>query len=146
MKKFFAEFKTFAMRGNVLDMAVGVVIGAAFGKITTSLVNDVFMPLIGLIIGGIDLGQLNIVLKPEILDEAGNVTQAAVTLGIGNLLAVILDFIIVAFVMFLLVKGMNKLASLKKKEEEAPAPEEPPKPTSEELLTEIRDLLKEQQK
>ena len=146
MKKFFAEFKTFAMRGNVLDMAIGVVIGAAFGKITTSLVNDVFMPLIGLIIGGVDLGQLNIVLKPEILDEAGNVTQAAVTLGIGNLLAVILDFIIVAFVMFLLVKGMNKLASLKKKEEEAPAPEEPPKPTSEELLTEIRDLLKEQQK
>lgn len=146
MKKFFAEFKTFAMRGNVLDMAIGVVIGAAFGKITTSLVNDVFMPLIGLIIGGIDLGQLNIVLKPEILDEAGNVTQAAVTLGIGNLLAVILDFIIVAFAMFLLVKGMNKLASLKKKEEEAPAPEEPPKPTSEELLTEIRDLLKEQQK
>ena len=146
MKKFFAEFKTFAMRGNVLDMAIGVVIGAAFGKITTSLVNDVFMPLIGLIIGGIDLGQLNIVLKPEILDEAGNVTQAAVTLGIGNLLAVILDFIIVAFVMFLLVKGMNKLASLKKKEEEAPAPEEDPEPTSEELLTEIRDLLKEQQK
>ena len=146
MKKFFNEFKEFAMRGNVMDMAIGVIIATAFGKITTSLVNDVFMPLIGLLIGGIDLGQLNIVLKPEILDEAGNVTQAAVTLGIGNLLAVILDFIIVAFAMFLLVKGMNKLASLKKKEEEAPAPEEPPKPTSEELLTEIRDLLKEQQK
>ena len=146
MKKVFAEFKTFAMRGNVMDMAIGVVIGAAFGKITTSIVNDIIMPLIGLVIGGIDLTQWNILLKPEILDEAGNVAQAAVTLGIGNLLAVILDFIIVAFVMFLLVKAMNKLASLKKKEEEEPAPEEDPKPTSEELLTEIRDLLKEQQK
>ena len=144
MKKFFAEFKEFAMRGNVMDMAVGVIIGTAFGKITTSLVNDVFMPLIGLLIGGVDLGQLNIVLKPEVLDEAGQVVTEAVTLGIGNLLAVILDFIIVAFAMFLLVKAMNKLASLKKKEEEAP--EEDPKPTSEELLTEIRDLLKAQQK
>ena len=144
MKKFFAEFKTFAMRGNVMDMAIGVVIGAAFGKITTSIVNDIIMPLIGLLIGGVDLGQLNIVLKPEVLDEAGQVVTEAVTLGIGNLLAVILDFIIVAFAMFLLVKAMNKLASLKKKEEEAP--EEDPKPTSEELLTEIRDLLKEQQK
>lgn len=146
MKKFFAEFKTFAMRGNVMDMAIGVVIGAAFGKITTSIVNDIIMPLIGLVIGGIDLTHWNILLKPEILDEAGNVAQAAVTLGIGNLLAVILDFIIVAFAMFLLVKAMNKLASLKKKEEEAPAEEEEPKPTSEELLAEIRDLLKEQQK
>lgn len=144
MKKFFAEFKTFAMRGNVMDMAIGVIIGTAFGKITTSIVNDIIMPLIGLVIGGIDLTQWNILLKPEILDEAGNVAQAAVTLGIGNLLAVILDFIIVAFAMFLLVKAMNKLASLKKKEEEAP--EEDPKPTSEELLTEIRDLLKAQQK
>lgn len=144
MKKFFAEFKTFAMRGNVMDMAIGVVIGAAFGKITTSIVNDIIMPLIGLLIGGVDLGQLNIVLKPEVLDEAGQVVTEAVTLGIGNLLAVILDFIIVAFAMFLLVKAMNKLASLKKKEEEAP--EEDPKPTSEELLTEIRDLLKAQQK
>ncbi|MEF2957474.1 MAG: large-conductance mechanosensitive channel protein MscL [Oscillospiraceae bacterium] len=144
MKKFFAEFKTFAMRGNVMDMAIGVVIGAAFGKITTSIVNDIIMPLIGLLIGGVDLGQLNIVLKPEALDEAGKVVTEAVTLGIGNLLAVILDFIIVAFAMFLLVKAMNKLASLKKKEEEAP--EEDPKPTSEELLTEIRDLLKAQQK
>ena len=144
MKKFFAEFKTFAMRGNVMDMAIGVIIGTAFGKITTSLVNDVFMPLIGLLIGGVDLGQLNIVLTPEVLDEAGKVVTEAVTLGSGNLLAVILDFIIVAFAMFLLVKAMNKLASLKKKEEEAP--EEDPKPTSEELLTEIRDLLKAQQK
>lgn len=144
MKKFFAEFKEFAMRGNVMDMAVGVIIGTAFGKITTSLVNDVFMPLIGLLIGGVDLGQLNIVLKPEVLDEAGQVVTEAVTLGIGTFLSTVIDFVLVAFVIFLMVKAMNKLASLKKKEEEAP--EEDPKPTSEELLTEIRDLLKEQQK
>lgn len=140
MKKFFAEFKTFAMRGNVMDMAIGVVIGAAFGKITTSIVNDIIMPLIGLVTGGIDLTQWNILLNSAAVEAGAD----PVTLGIGNLLAVILDFIIVAFAMFLLVKAMNKLASLKKKEEEAP--EEDPKPTSEELLTEIRDLLKAQQK
>lgn len=140
MKKFFAEFKEFAMRGNVMDMAIGVVIGAAFGKITTSIVNDIIMPLIGLVTGGIDLTQWNILLNSAAVAAGAD----PVTLGIGNLLAVILDFIIVAFAMFLLVKAMNKLASLKKKEEEAP--EEDPKPTSEELLTEIRDLLKAQQK
>ena len=141
MKKFFNEFKTFAMRGNVLDMAVGVVIGAAFGKITTSVVNDIIMPLIGLITGGIDLTQWNILLNSAAVEAGAD----PVTLGIGNLLAVILDFIIVAFAMFLLVKGINKLHSLGKKDEE-PAPEEPDAPTAEELLTEIRDLLKEQQK
>lgn len=141
MKKFFAEFKTFAMRGNVMDMAIGVVIGAAFGKITTSIVNDIIMPLIGLITGGIDLSQWNILLNSAAVAAGAD----PVTLGIGNLLSVILDFIIVAFAMFLLVKAMNKLASLKKKEE-APAPEGPKAPTSEELLSEIRDLLKEQQK
>ena len=140
MKKFFHEFKEFAMRGNVLDMAIGVVIGAAFGKITTSLVNDIIMPLIGLITGGIDLTHWNIVLNKAAV-AAGD--AAPVMLGIGNLLAVILDFIIVAFSMFLLVKAMNKLAALKKKDEE-PAPEEPAGPTTEELLAEIRDLLKEQ--
>ena len=145
MKKLFNEFKEFAMRGNVMDMAVGVVIGAAFGKITTSLVNDVFMPLIGLLIGGIDLGQLNIVLKPEVLDEAGEVVTAAVTLGLGTFLSTILDFILVAFVIFLVVKAINKLHTHGKKDEE-PEPEEPETPTAEELLTEIRDLLKEQQK
>ena len=141
MKKFFNEFKTFAMRGNVLDMAIGVVIGAAFGKITTSVVNDIIMPLIGLITGGIDLTQWNILLNSAAVEAGAD----PVTLGIGNLLAVILDFIIVAFAMFLLVKGINKLPSLGKKDEE-PAPEEPDAPTAEELLTEIRDLLKEQQK
>ena len=146
MKKFLNEFKEFAMRGNVLDMAIGVVIGSAFGKITTSLVNDVFMPLIGLLIGGIDLGQLNIVLKPETVNAAGE-TVTAVTLGLGTFLSTVIDFILVAFVIFLMVKAINQFHKLtKKKEEEAPAPEEPKGPTSEELLTEIRDLLKEQQK
>ena len=141
MKKFFAEFKEFAMRGNVMDMAVGVIIGTAFGKITTSLVNDVFMPLIGLLIGGVDLGQLNIVLKPEVLDEAGQVVTEAVTLGIGTFLSTVIDFVLVAFVIFLMVKAIN---AFHKKKDETPAPEEPAGPTTEELLTEIRDLLKEQ--
>lgn len=145
MKKFFNEFKEFAVRGNVMDMAVGVVIGTAFGKITTSLVNDVFMPLIGLLVGGIDLGQLNIVLKPEVLDETGEVVNAAVTLGLGAFLSTVIDFILMAFVIFLMVKAINQLHKLGKKDEEE-EPEEEPAPTSEELLTEIRDLLKEQQK
>ena len=139
MKKFMEEFKAFAMRGNVIDMAVGVVIGGAFGKITTSIVNDIIMPLIGLVTGGIDLTQWNILLNSAAVEAGAD----PVTLGIGNLLAVILDFIIVAFAMFVLVKAINKLAALKKKDEE-PAPEEPAGPTTEELLAEIRDLLKEQ--
>ena len=145
MKKFFQEFKEFAMRGNVMDMAVGVIIGTAFGKITTSLVNDVFMPLIGLLIGGVDLGQLNIVLKPEVLDEAGQVVTEAVTLGLGTFLSTVIDFVLVAFVIFLMVKTINQLHKLGKKDKE-PQEEEEPAPTSEELLTEIRDLLKAQQK
>jgi len=144
MKKFLNEFKAFAMRGNVFDMAIGVVLATAFGKITSSLVADVFMPLIGHFFGGADLSKLNIVLSPEVLDEAGEVVTAAVTLGIGTFLTSIIDFVIIAFCIFLLVKGMNKATELaKKKEEEVPAPEEPKGPTQEELLAEIRDLLKE---
>ncbi len=139
MKKFFQEFKEFAMRGNVLDMAVGVILGGAFGKITTSLVNDVFMPLIGMIIGGVDLGKLNITLKPGVVDELGKVVVEPVTLGVGTFLTTIIDFILVAFVIFLMIKTINRFH--KKKEE---VPEEPAGPTTEELLTEIRDLLKEQ--
>ena len=135
MKKFLNEFKEFAMRGNVLDMAVGVILGGAFGKITTSLVNDVFMPLIGMLIGGVDLGKLNIVLKPA------TDTAEAVTLGIGTFLTTIIDFILVAFVIFLMIKTINRF---RRKKEEEPALEEPKGPTAEELLTEIRDLLKEQ--
>ena len=144
MKKFFQEFKEFAMRGNVLDMAIGVIIGSAFGKITTSLVNDVFMPLIGLLIGGIDLGQLNLTLKAAVMD-GDTVVKEPVTLGLGTFLSTIIDFILVAFVIFLVVKAINKLHALGKKDEE-PEPEESETPTAEELLTEIRDLLKEQQK
>ena len=142
MKKFLNEFKAFAMRGNVFDMAIGVVLATAFGKITNSLVGDVFMPLIGYLFGGIDFSELNIVLQPEVLNEAGEVVTAAVTLGLGTFLTAIIDFILIAFCIFMLVKAMNKAASLRKKEEEAPAPEEPKGPTQEELLAEIRDLLK----
>lgn len=135
MKKFFQEFREFAMRGNVLDMAVGVILGGAFGKITTSLVNDVFMPLIGMLIGGVDLGKLNIVLKPA------TDTAEAVTLGIGTFLTTIIDFVLVAFVIFLMIKAINRF---RRKKEEEPEPEKPKDPTTEELLAEIRDLLKEQ--
>ena len=146
MKKFLNEFREFAMRGNVLDMAIGVIIGSAFGKITTSLVNDVFMPLIGLLIGGVDLGRLNLTLKAAVMD-GDTVVKEPVTLGLGTFLSTVIDFILGAFVIFLMVKAINQFHKLaKKKEEEAPAPEEPEAPTSEELLTEIRDLLKEQQK
>ena len=139
MKKFFQEFKDFAMRGNVLDMAVGVVIGGAFGKITTSLVNDIIMPFVSMLTGGIDFSQWKWVLKAA--DEAAETAEVAV--NFGNLITVVLDFIIIAFVIFSLIKAMNKLK--KKKEEEKPAePEAPAGPTTEELLTEIRDLLKEQ--
>lgn len=137
MKKFFGEFKEFAMRGNVLDMAIGVVIGGAFGKITNSLVNDIIMPLISMITGGVDFSQWKWVLKAA--DEANEIAEVAV--NFGSLLAVILDFIIIAFVMFLLVKGMNKMKKKEEVVEEAPA--EPAGPTTEELLGEIRDLLKD---
>lgn len=139
MKKFMHEFKEFAMRGNVLDMAVGVILGGAFGKITTSLVNDVFMPLIGMLIGGVDLGKLNIVLKDAVMNGE-EVVAPAVTLGIGTFLTTVIDFILVAFVIFLMIKTINRFH---KKKEEDPKPEEPKGPTTEELLTEIRDLLKE---
>jgi large conductance mechanosensitive channel len=142
-KGFVAEFKEFIMRGNVIDMAVGVIIATAFGSITTSLVNDICMPLIGMLIGGIDLSKLNLVLKPEVLNEAGEVVTEAVVVGIGTFITTIIDFILVALVVFCVIKGINKLQSKKKAEEEA-APEAPPEPTKEELLlTEIRDLLKD---
>jgi len=127
------EFKEFAMRGNVVDMAVGIIIGGAFGKIVTSFVNDVIMPPLGLIIGGVDFKDLAYTLK----DAEGEI--AAVTLKYGMFIQNIFDFIIIAFAIFLAIQGMNKL---KKKEEAAPPPP-PPGPTNEEkLLSEIRDLLK----
>lgn len=139
------EFKKFVMRGNVLDMAVGVIVGGAFGKIVTSLVNDLLMPVIGALFGGGDFKALKIVLSPAVLDEAGEVVKAEAAITYGNFIQTIVDFLIVAFCIFLVVKAVNKATELAKKKEEepAPAPEEPKGPTQEELLTEIRDLLKE---
>jgi len=127
-----SEFKSFAMRGNVVDMAVGIVIGGAFGKIVSSFVNDVLMPPIGMMMGGVDFSDLSVVLK-EAVGEA-----AAVTLNYGAFIQSVVDFVIIAFAIFMVIKAMN---NMKKKEEEAPAA--PPKPSAEvELLTEIRDSLK----
>ena len=153
MKKMLEEFKTFINKGNVLDMAIGVIIATAFGKITTSVVNDILMPVIGAIFGGSSLTDaLNITLRPAVLDEAGEVVKEACVLGIGTLLTAIIDFIIVAFICFLIVKAFNKAkdkAEAKKKAEEAAAAAKaaeeeaakPKAPTTEELLAEIRDLL-----
>jgi len=149
MKKFFEEFKAFAMRGNVLDMAVGVVVGGAFGKITTSLVNDIIMPLISMLTGGIDFSQWKWVLKEavtHVAEDGSTVTDVAeVAITYGNTIAIIIDFIIIAFAVFCMVKAINSFH--RKKEEPAPEPavEEPAAPTAEELLTEIRDLLKDKQ-
>lgn len=127
------EFKKFAMRGNVVDLAVGVIIGGAFGKIVSSLVNDVVMPLLGLIVGGVNFTDLKLPLK-----EATEGSEA-IFLNYGQFIQSIFDFLIIAFSIFLFIKALN---SFKKKEEDKPAP--PPAPTKEELLlTEIRDLLKE---
>lgn len=141
MKKFMEEFKAFAMRGNVIDMAVGVVIGGTFGKITTSLVNDIIMPLISMLTGGIDFSAWKWVLKEAVLDASGAVATPEVAVNFGNLIAVVLDFLIIAFVIFCMIKFLNKLH----KKEEAPQEPAPPEPSAEEkLLMEIRDLLKEQ--
>ena len=146
MKKFFEEFKAFAMRGNVLDMAVGVVVGGAFGKITTSLVNDIIMPLISMLTGGVDFSQWKWVLKEAVANAEGVIDPATeVAVKFGSTIAVIIDFIIIAFAVFCMVKAINSFH--RKKEEPAPEPavEEPAAPTAEELLTEIRDLLKGKQ-
>ena len=153
MKKMLNEFKAFINKGNVLDMAIGVIIAGAFGKITTSVVGDILMPIIGAIFGGSSLQDaLNITLRPAVLDEAGEVVKEACVLGIGNLITYIIDFIIVAFICFLIVKAFNKAkekAEAKKKAEEEAAAKaaaeaeaaKPKAPTTEELLAEIRDLL-----
>lgn len=145
---FLQEFKAFAMKGNVVDMAVGVIIGGAFGKIVSSVVADVIMPPIGLLVGGVNFTDLKWVMKDavaEVKDEAGNVitaAQDAVTLNYGNFLQVTFDFLIIAFSIFMMIKLLTKLTE-KKKEEEKATPAPPPAPSKEELLlTEIRDLLK----
>ena len=146
MKKFASEYKAYIMRANVLDMAVGVIIATAFGKITTSLVNDVFMPFLGWIFGSRDMTALNVVVREAELDASGEVVKDAITLGFGNFVGAIIDFILVALVVFCIVKAFNKaheMAEAKKKKEEAPAEEPAPAgPTSEELLQQILDELK----
>jgi large conductance mechanosensitive channel len=134
------EFKEFAMRGNVVDLAVGIIIGGAFGKIVSSAVADVIMPPIGLLLGGVKFTDLSIVLKDPVVDAAGAITAQAVSINYGNFIQTMVDFLIIAFAIFMMIKAMNSL----KKKEEAPAEEPaPPAPTKEELLlTEIRDLLK----
>ena len=141
MKKFFEEFKTFAMRGNVIDLAVGVVIGGAFGKITTSIVNDIIMPCISMLTGGVNFGDWKLVLKEAVANAEGVIDPATeVAIKYGNTIAIILDFIIIAFAVFCMVKAINSLH--RKKEEPAPEPAPEPEPSAEEkLLTEIRDLL-----
>ena len=140
MKKFFNEFKEFIMRGNVLDMAVGVIVATAFGKITTSLVNDLFMPFISWLFGTRDMSALNLIVRPEVV-ENGTVMQEAITIGFGNFVAVVIDFLLMSLVVFLILKLFNKARSLTEKpvEEE---PEEEPAPTTEQLLAEILEELK----
>lgn len=137
MSKFLNEFKAFAVKGNAVDMAVGVIIGAAFGKIVSSLVDDIIMPPIGWLIGGVNFTDLKVTLPSVVLP--GVEKMPAATINYGNFLQTLLDFLIIAFCVFLLVKGINTLT--RKKEEEPAAPPAPSK--EEELLTEIRDLLKE---
>ena len=137
---FLQDFKAFAMRGNVMDMAVGVIIGGAFGKIITSVVSDIIMPPIGLLVGGVNFTDLKWEMKPA--QEIDGVMQEAVTLNYGNFLQTAFDFIIIAISIFIFIRLISKLS---RKKEEAPAA--PPAPSKEEvLLTEIRDLLKEQSK
>ena len=142
---FLQDFKSFAMKGNVIDMAVGVIIGGAFGKIVSSVVADVIMPPLGLLVGGVNFTDLKWVMKPAEMVDGKEI--ASVTLNYGNFLQATFDFLIIAFSIFLFIKLLTKLTT--KKEAEAPAappaaPPAPPAPTKEEvLLTEIRDLLKE---
>lgn len=153
--KIWKEFKEFAFKGNVISLAVGVVIGNAFGKITTSLVNDIIMPIFGWMTAGMEFKSLKWVLSPAVLDESGNVVTPEASILYGSFIQNVVDFLIIAFCIFMAVRLMNKAAAaanaaaerLKlKKEEEKPAEEKPaapPAPTEAELLAEIRDLLKE---
>jgi len=136
------EFKEFAMRGNVMDMAVGIIIGGAFGKIISSFVADVLMPPIGVLLGGTDFTGLKIILKDKVM-EADKVISEAVTINYGNFIQVTIDFLIIAFAIFMMIKMMNSMNKKKVPAPAAPAP--PPEPSNEEkLLMEIRDLLKRQ--
>ena len=134
------EFKEFAVKGNVLDMAIGIIIGGAFGKIVTSMLNDILMPPLGLLIGGTDFTDLKITIKDKTIDTAGNAV-AEVTLNYGNFLQTFIDFILVAIAVFIIIKFMNRIRAKMEAAPKSPTP--PTEPTKEEiLLTEIRDLLK----
>ncbi|MEA4933973.1 MAG: large-conductance mechanosensitive channel protein MscL [Lawsonibacter sp.] len=139
MKKFLDEFKAFAMRGNVIDLAVGMIIGSAFSKITNSLVNDVIMPAVSILLGGIDFTDWKLILKQAVV-ENGQEVSAAISINYGAFLSTVLDFIILAFAIFCMVKAINRLHRKEEAPAPAPAPAEPS--VQEELLTEIRDLLK----
>lgn len=142
MKKFLQDFKDFAMKGNVVDMAVGVVIGAAFGKIVSSLVNDIIMPLVGVLTGGTNFSEFKFILKPAAEGEGGEIIPE-VAVNWGMFVQNIVDFLIIAFCIFLAIKVVGRL---RRKQAEEPKPEEPKGPSQEELLTEIRDLLKKEVK
>ncbi|WP_375210004.1 large conductance mechanosensitive channel protein MscL [Hyphomonas jannaschiana] len=134
----FKEFKEFALKGNLIDMAVGFVMGGAFATVVTAFIQGVFLPLLAPIMGGIDLSSIAFTITPEVVNEAGEVVKPAAIVELGNFISAIISFIIVAFVMFLIIKGMN---NLKKKEEAAPPPAPP---RQEVLLEEIRNLLAKQ--
>lgn len=136
--KIISEFKQFASRGNVVDLAVGIIIGAAFGKIVTSLVSDVILPPLGVLIGGVSFTDFKVVMTDPIIDATGKIIKQAASLNYGSFLQSIFDFIIVSFAVFIMIKAMNKIN--RKKEEKSAEPTAPTK--QEELLTEIRDLLK----
>ena len=148
---FFADFKAFIAKGNVLDMAVGVVIGGAFGKIVTALVNDVIMPLVGVITGGFNIADRKLVMREAVLDEAGNVIKPENALMYGDLIQTVVDFLIVAFCIFcflrLIMKMKQKAEEIENKkhpkEEEEPKEETPPAETTDDILKDIRELLKE---
>lgn len=138
---FVKEFKEFAMKGNVIDMAVGVVIGGAFGKIVSSLVTDIVMPPIGLLIGDVKFSQLKLILSEAETNEAGEVLKEAVSINYGNFIEITIQFIIIALAIFIVIKGINKMK--RKEEEKVTEPAAPPAlPADVQLLTEIRDLLK----
>lgn len=140
--KMLKEFKEFAVKGNMIDLAVGIIIGAAFGKIVASLVSDVIMPPIGVLLGGVNFTDIQIILKDAVVDPAtGQVAKAAVALKIGNFIQTLVDFTIIAFSVFMLVKAITRMAK-KKEEATPPPPVEPTITKDQELLTEIRDLLK----
>lgn len=141
MKKFLDEFREFAMKGNVLDLAVGVIIGGAFGKIVTSLVTDVIMPPLGIVLGGMDFTQLSVTLKPASYAANGQPT-APVMLNYGNFVQNVVDFLIIALVIFLMVKGANTLRKKKEDEKKDAKAKSPELSYEEKMLTEIRDLLK----